>query len=223
MKKLIALLSLLFVTNHTFAQKVHPDTTKKEFKNIVGLDATWMVRQLINSGSPSSGYNYYSPYFISYRRIFGGNAVRAQIGGMIWTTESKTNDTTRGITSRNNYYFTLGFEHYKYLSKRFTCYFGIDLTTSYREYKTKGWYTNTEYSEQIQTTSDYGFTPLLGLVFEITSRMSVATETGYNISYQTSISSTKRYPPTIWDTKKSEAGWISSFYAPASIIFRFKI
>lgn len=223
MKKSIILLSLFLITNLAFAQKVSPDTTKKEYKNIIGLDATWLVRQLINSGTPSSGYNYYSPYAISYRRIFGGNAIRAQIGGIIWTSESKTNDTTRGVTSRNNYDFSLGFEHYKYLSKRFTCYFGIDLTTSYREYKSKGWYTNTQYSEQTQTTTSYGFTPLMGLVFEITPRMSIATETGYNISYETSLNSTKRYPATIWDDKKTEAGWTSNFYAPASLIFRLKI
>ena len=54
MKKLIVLICLIVSSNVLFGQVTRPKADKKEFKNIVGIDATGLLNQFLNLNQSSS-------------------------------------------------------------------------------------------------------------------------------------------------------------------------
>lgn len=217
MKKIILTLTAIVFTSFLFGQTTTSDTTKKEFKNVVGLDATGLLRQFFNLNTTS----YYSyPYIISYKRIFKSDALRISAGGNIYTNNGTTNDTLEGKTTRNELYAGIGFEHYSYISKRWNIYFGADAIVNYKNYDQQSSRTATTSYRYIQTQYGYGASPLLGIQFIINSRLSVATETSYDITFTTTTASRTETPASIYDTKSKSNGIETQFHAPTGIIFR---
>lgn len=218
-KKIILTLIALALTSFLFAQTTTSDTTKKEFKNVVALDATGLLRQFFNLNTNS--YSYYSyPYIISYKRIFKSNALRISAGGNIYTNNATTNDTLGGKTTRNELNAGIGFEHYSYISKRWNIYFGADAIMNYRNYDHQSYRTATTSYRHIQTEYGYGASPLLGIQFIINSRLSIATETSYDITFTTTTSSQTETPASVYDKKSNSTGIQTQFHAPTGIIFR---
>lgn len=217
MKKNILTLIAIVLSGILFSQTTTPDTTKKEFKNIIGLDATGLFRQFFNLNS-SSYYSY--PYIISYKRVFKNNALRINAGGNIQTTNGTTNDTLKGTTTRNDLFVGIGFEHYSYISKRWNIYFGADAILKYQNYNYKSSRTATTSYQQTQTEYGYGVSPLVGIQFLINSRLSIATETSYDITYNTTSSSQNNTPASINDRRTNSTGISTQFHAPTGIIFR---
>lgn len=201
-----------------FGQGTSVDTTKKEHNNIISFDVTSFIRQFATSNSSIN----YSPYMLSYRRIIKNNAIKLSVGGVFVSSNGAQNDTLKSVNSKNNYYVALGFEHYSYLSKRWTFYYGIDLTTKYLVTTSNIKWSSSHSEETKNETIDYGFSPTLGIVFEITKRMSIATETSYNISYQKFMYTSTNYQNTQTTFRNKSNSIHSTFYAPTTINFRFK-
>jgi len=217
MKKIILTLTAISLTCFLFGQTTTLDTTKKEYKNVVGLDATGLLRQFFNLNT-SSYYSY--PYIISYKRIFKNNALRVSAGGNFYNNNGSTNDTLVGKTTRNEFNAGVGFEHYSYISKRWNIYFGADAIVNYRNYDQQSSRTASTSYRYTQTTYGFGASPLLGIQFIINSRLSVATETSYDVTFTTATSSQTETPASIYDKKSKSTGIETQFHAPTGIIFR---
>jgi len=217
MKKIIFTLMAIALTSFLFGQETYQDTTKKEFKNVVGMDATGLLRQFFNLNTTT----YYSyPNIISYKRIFNSNALRISAGGNISTNNDKTNDTLEGKMTRNELNANIGFEHYSYISKRLNLFFGADAIVRYYNYDQLSPRSATTSYRYIQTDYGYGASPLLGIQFIINSRLSIATEMSYDITFTTTTSSRTETPASKYDTKSKGTGIETQFHAPTVIIFR---
>ncbi len=217
MKKTILTLVLIALTTFSFGQLTTPLTTKKEFKNVIGIDATGLLLQFFNLNTNS--YFYY-PYMISYKRIFKSNAFRFDVGGNFFNNSETTNDTIGDNRVRNDYNIGIGFEHYSYLSKKWNLFFGADVVLNYTYNDYKYNYTSTLSSRQTTKSFGYGVSPLLGLQFKINSRFSVSTETSYDIIFTSATDSRTQTPTSIYDENSKSDGLQTQFHAPTTINFR---
>lgn len=218
MKNTVAIF-LFFVSTSLFSQGTTMDSTKKEHKNIISIDATGLFTRLFNF----SGNNFYSsPYLISYRRIIKNNALKVSIGGDVNTANGKMNDSLKSSSSRSNLNLAIGFEHYQYLGKRWTFFFGIDATTYFSNNNSKSDRTTNSYYESKNNTTSYGLAPTLGIVFQITKRISLSTETSYNIAYQKTVDKSVEFPSVQYNRSFTSTGIQTIFIPPTSLNFRFK-
>lgn len=218
MKRFTFILLLLFSSvSFSFSQIVKQDTTKREYKNVVGLDATGIFRQVFNSG----GAPYvYSPYIISYRRIMKSNAIRVLLGGNVSNNDNTMNDSMSNKSSSTNFNVAIGFEHYRYLGKRWNYYYGLDLLVKYSVDHNES--LNPKYNtRQTNTRNGYGISPLIGLQFRINSRLSVSTEASYDIIY-TTINTTSTISSSPISSKYKRTSVNANFNAPLSINFRIQ-
>lgn len=219
-------ITLIIVTIFTssffaFGQETSQDTTKKEFNNVIGIDATNFVSRFFNFSSNPSYFN--SPYMISYRRIFKSNALRVSIGGEVLNNKGTRNDTLHPTTTRIALNVGVGFEHYCYLSKRWNFYAGVEAFTAYSYYDGIYPYSTTSYREQSNTSHSFGVSPLIGVHFKINSRLSISTETSYNIAYVLEKSFDIQPPTTMYDNHSKSSGIETSFYAPTALSFRIQL
>lgn len=200
------------------AQNTVPDSTKKTYKNVIALDATGLLRQFMNL----STYNYYYyPYVLSYKRFYNNtNAIRVNLGGNTYSNNSTTNDTLQSTNSRHDLFTGIGWEHYSYLSKRWNLYFGADLIYSYSNNTQKNSAPFSNNNENTQSKHSYGASPLLGVQFNINSRLRIATETSYDITYINASSGQFHKPNSQYDRNTKTNGIETQFHPPTCIIFR---
>ena len=219
MKPLIFIV-LFFLTTTVFGQGTSIDTTKKEHKNIISVDATGLLRQFFNLST--SNYYPYPPYILTYRRVIRNNAIKLAVGADINIDNGTSNDSLKSSGERNTYNVALGFEHYNYLSKRWTFYYGIDAIAKYSINKTKYPRSTTSYYESYGENKSYGLAPTLGIVFQITNRISMSTETSYDISYVQVTSKQTEFPSSQYDRKSTNNSIQTTYFPPTALNFRFK-
>lgn len=218
MKKILFTLSIICLTTLAFGQITAPDSTKRELKNVIGIDATGVLRQVFNFST--SSYYPYNPYIITYKRILKSNAIRSGIGGNISNSNGTANDSIKN--KQKNYIFNLalGFEHYAYLSKRWNLFLGIDAIMNYRYNNYENSYTMTTKRMQTSTTIGYGISPVFGVQFKINSRISLSTETSYDITYSTTNTSSSESPQTNYNYHSKSDNLLTNFHAPLTVNFR---
>jgi hypothetical protein len=193
---------------------------RKGYKNSIAVDMTALLGQFFNL---NDNYYYYSPgYMVTYRRFIGRYAIRFDAGGNVSTDHSVTSDTVKSDQNRTTYAFALGFESYKRIMNRWSYYFGIDLTTSYRLNYGRNQSAPDRGSEYSSDVRSFGVSPLLGILFRINRRMSVSTETSYNISYVVSTDRKIYYPDPKYNSNTNSTGIESTFFPPVNISFRLK-
>lgn len=216
-KTLLTILATITIIGAS-AQHTASDSTKKSYKNVIGLDATGLLRQFLNLNT----YNYYYyPYVLTYKRFYNNtNAIRINLGGSTYSNNSTTNDTLQSTNNRNELFSGIGWEHYSYLSKRWNLYFGADIIYNYSNYIQKSSTPLSNSSEYTQTKHSYGVSPLLGVQFMINSRISVATETSYDIAYINSSSGQLHMPNSQNNRSTKTNGVETQFHAPTGLIFR---
>jgi hypothetical protein len=218
--KMKLLIAMVLLSTNVFSQGTVEDTTKKVHNNIISLDATGLLRQFFNLNTGSGYLN--SDYIIAYRRVIKNNALKLELGGDISNTNGKSNDTLNNTHTNYILNVSLGFEHYTYLSKKWTFYYGVNAIYNYSEYKNKTDWTTTSYYTNAGSSKSIGIAPVLGIVFKITNRVNIATETSYNVSYVKTAMSNSAIPYTQNDRKSTTAGIETRFIAPTQISFRFK-
>lgn len=221
MKKLTLVSSIVLLATFVFGQVVTPpDSTKKEFKNALVIDATGLLQQFFHI---SEGSYFYDPYILRYKRFFKSNALRINVGGGYHSYDNDITNLT-GYKDYNGYVeFAVGFEHYVYLSKRWNLYFGADAIF---DYKVEGYHHH--YLDSITYRSSgisygYGVSPLLGVQFRINSRLSIATETSYDFQIVNRINIKATDPVSPSDLKIKSMGFETYFHAPTSIQFRIQL
>lgn len=221
MKKSILTMTMVVFAAFAFGQITKPDSTKNEFKNIIEIDATGLLHQFFFSSGTGGGYYVVTPYMISYKRIFNNNnAIRFGVGGTTYSDNSTQNDTIESSQKRNSFNVGIGIEHYSYLTKRWNFFFGVDAIANYSENETVQGNSSTSTSTFTQVNYGYGVSPLVGIQFKINSRISISTETRYDIIYTQGNSKRNYTPDSSFDSKTKSNGIQTTFNAPVNINFR---
>jgi hypothetical protein len=216
MKNILKLLVLLLALSGSIAsgQTVKSDTSSIPRKNLVGLDATSLLRQFFNLNTQSF---YFSPYLISYRRFFKSNALRLHFGGQANKSDNVQNDTMKYSSSMTRLNLAIGFEHFVYLSKKWNFNFGIDAIHYLYNNTFKQPYSSTSYYQQINKESHYGLTPLVGVQFKFNSRLSLTTETRLQFAWYNSTSKTENNSFPSNNSSSTGQGYQTEFIVPTSL------
>ena len=227
MKKIIFTLSAIIISVSIYGQELTQDTSKKEFNNVIGLNITGLLNQIryyypYDYNQYPYYYNIPSQYIITYKRIYKKSAIRFGIGGMISNNSSTNNDTIDSDTKSGNINIGVGYEHYGYISKKWTFYYGIDIIGNYNYSDYQYEYSANTISKETSTTIQYGASPLFGLIFRFNKRISIATETSYDIMYtQTKRENSYSNNPNNKSNYKS-TGVQTQFNAPTAFIIRIQ-
>lgn len=226
MKKIILTLSVIVISASIYGQELSQDTSKKDFRNVIGLNITGLLGQIgfINT------YDYYpypynylsSPYMLTYKRIYKKNAIRFGIGGTVLNSNSKNNDTLNGKSKSNYLNIGLGCEHYGYISKKWTFYCGIDAIGSYFYNLYQYDYSSNSNRKETNTTYKYGVSPLFGLMFRFNKRISIATETCYDITYTQSEYEYSYTNSSYNNSHNKITGFETQYHAPSTIVIRIQ-
>jgi hypothetical protein len=234
MKRIIFTFLVIILATGIYAQELSPDTSKKEFKNVIGLDITGLLTQIFinNSYDPYIYNTYYypyyynrlytSPYILTYRRIYKKHAYRLGIGGNIANSSYTENDTIHGnMYRRSSVNIGLGYEKYGYLTKRWSCYYGIDAICSYSSAYTRYRYSSSSNEEQTSSAFRYGVSPLFGVLFRFNNRISIATETSYDFANSETNYESKNASSGS-NSKSKNSAFETQFHTPSTIILRIQ-
>jgi hypothetical protein len=219
MKKIILIFALFAAATITYGQSKTVDTTKNEYKNVIGIDATGLIHQIFNSGSVTESY-FTSPYIITYRRIFANNALRIGVGGKFYYNDGSQNDSNQFKHTHYSINAGIGYERYVPLGKRWKLFLGADAIVNYGSGSDRETLGSSYFSNQSSSIFGFGVSPFLGIDFKINKRLSIATESDYAITYYTS-KSKRIVSSTPDDNSESKSSGISAvFYAPIAINFK---
>ncbi len=222
MKKIILTSLLFFAGIFLFGQSHYSDSTAERPKNVIVIDATGLLRQFFNFNTGTNYYYFPNDYIIGYRRKFGRNEIRLNIGGQISQSSDVQNDTLPGKSSNNTFSIAIGYERHRHLTRRWSMYYGGDLIYGYRKsiYLSTWALNNSENDKSV--TNTYGFGPLLGLIFGINRRMQLATETNYQFLYEKEVSSriNTLYPQ--YNSHATGNETMTNFIPPVSLILRIQ-
>jgi hypothetical protein len=206
---------LLVISFESYSQK---DTNIKSYKNIIGLDAAYLFNQYIY-GIYDRYINFYSNsnYVLSYRRMYKSQALRMALGGAHNDNNQKTNDTQSSKYVYNTFNAGLGYEKHFQLTKRWYAYYGLEFILRYNknesEYIYSTSYTNKSYIQDI----GYGLSPLFGVGCKLNNRISISTESSYNITYTQSDYKYSYSNSPANNRTTTSTGFNATFFAPTSI------
>lgn len=221
MRKYSMILFLVSISLFAFGQTTKPNTEKEKFNNVIGIESGGILQQLaLFNGSNYFGYQ--NPYMFSFRRIFGSNAVRLNLGGTIFRSDGIINASIFSKQEMNDLKTALGFEHYSYLGKHWNFYFGMDLVFNYKDHLYEYSLNDSMQTINKEKVIEAGISPFLGIQFRVTPRLSLGTETGLDILKGQVKSSRKDVYNATLDQFSTENRLSTNFRPPASIVFRFQ-
>ncbi|MCW3105079.1 MAG: hypothetical protein JWO09_3519 [Bacteroidetes bacterium] len=218
MKKTAIAFIVCMTSVSAFAQTVQADTAKKEFRNIIAINATSLLRQVLPGMTPLPSS---SPNLISYRRIFKSNALRIGLGGNVVSDDQSLTDSTGTTHGNYNAGIRVGYEHYCYLAKKWMWYFGADLTVGHSVNNTTNYNAIATYKSS-QTTNSYGISPFLGVTFNINPRLSIATEANLSIAYVQIKFKESSGPDPVYERHSGTNRILGQFSEPEFISVRLK-
>jgi hypothetical protein len=230
MKKIILICILIFLSFNNFGQELSQDTSKKDYKNVIGLDITGLINQMRSYNYypiddyyyPYYNYYYFSNYILTYKRISKNNALRAGIGGNISNSDNTNNDTIKSNSSSNSINIGIGYERYGYIAKKWTFYYGFDLIGTYSTYKYQYDYNSGNNRKETSKTYSYGVSPLFGLMLRFNKRISIATETSFDVLYHQTIRETTYSSASYNKSKYESSGLYTQYHSPSNIILRIQ-
>lgn len=193
MKKKIALLATIFLLSFSIANA--QDSVKvKKYRNEIGIDLTPFIKFYLNfDQNQFYYYNYIPSYYLTYRFHFKKSNIRAAIGGDYYTSEITSpysGDPNKYFNRQENINFRIGYEFIENISKRWQVFYGIDFRPSFRHERNDAPWWNGGYANGSDTkTTNYGVAPLLGFRLKLNNRLSILTET----SYQLNVFESKKY------------------------------
>ena len=127
-----------------------------------------------------------SPYILTYRRYIGEWDVHTGFGLIGDIDNSVRNDTINRKSSSLNFNYGIGFTHYTSIGKKFKLFYGSDvvynLSNSKSEYDGDDYYDGEFIQKNKSITHSGGLSPFLGIQFYLHPRISLSTETSFNIS-----------------------------------------
>jgi hypothetical protein len=214
MKKTFLTLSVLIFVIVVNGQDLKQDTAKKTYKNLIGIDVSGLVRYY-------NGYSFNSstsPYMIIYKRICCQHAFRFGIGGTVSSNSYNQNDSVGSKSNSQSFNIGLGYEHYNYVAKKWGYYFGADAIGYYSRGFNQNDYSSTNNRKTTNSSFRYGASPLFGIVFKFNKRISLATETSYDLTFIQSKSEYKYTPNSSNDYTTKSKGFQTSYHSPSLLI-----
>lgn len=157
MKKQILFISFLLFSSTVFSQTGN-------YNRQFGVDATGFVAQFLNFSGSGAGT---PSYFFTYRKLGDKQNSRVGIGGNFILSGGDSD--TRFITNINARF---GKERYKDFAKRWRGFYGWDLKT--------GLGVNAGGGNEV-VSLNLGPSAFFGLLFRLNSRLSLSTETSFDI------------------------------------------
>lgn len=218
MKRII----VLIVVCCSFSPLWSQDSTASApvFRHELGLDATPFLTQFL---SLTPGGFAYNPYFARYRFHLEKWALRAAVGGNVRTQEDLTNDTITVDYQQTAFQLYVGIERKTQLSRRWQCFFGLDLYWSRLNDKSDRFHLKIkESTHQSRQEDNFGVSPFLGFRFSFTERLSLTTSANLQIYYRTISGQSLFTPDTSRNNVYESSGWQSRFNSPLSVFFNFR-
>lgn len=230
--KTIKVFLVLLVASNTIAAQDSLHT--KQRKHELGVDLTSFIKYYINFGQDATSGIKNAPFYLQYRfHLRSNNNIRAGVGGGYSNTET-TSPYTDGPTTYKNkeqsLNYRLGFEHFENISTRFQVFYGLDLLSGNFHQKNDAPYFNGGYAngEENKTTS-YGVAPVLGIRFKLNKRLSLFTESSFQVNMANNWQKRYYIPvgnayPALPDTPKAKSKSINtSFNFPLFVVLAVNI
>ncbi len=200
------------------AQNTAADSTKKQYSNILSIDATSLLSNFrIILADDLYYYEYFtSPYILSYKRIFKNEALRVSIGGGFGRSTYHVNSGTTDYVTSARIAVGIGYEHRINLSKRWLFYYGADGLFRFGYTQNKAGSSGDQYLNELQEIK-VGAAPLLGLELHLGKRISIGTEMSLELMY---MSGTKKFEysgnPYYTNEKQTTTSFSTQFHAPTA-------
>ena len=209
------------------------DTLKPVRRNELGLDFTPLIKFYLNVGNNSTSLPYQPVYYLTYRYHFKKSNIRCAIGGDYADSEASSpysGDTKTYHNTSHALYFRIGYERFENLSKRWQIFYGIDFRPSVIYEKNDAPYWNGGYANGVEDqTVSLGIAPLLGLRFRINNRVSILTESSYQLNKNNSwqkryfIPVDNSYPAIPGSPKTKSQSVNTTFIFPMALVLTFDI
>lgn len=205
---------------------------KKTYKNELGLDITGFIRQFVANNQSLPQY-YVPVYYLTYRRHFKFGSIRFAGGGEFSDEEISpgfASDSNEYSKSTASYDLRIGWEFPMVLSPHWQAFYGLDFRPSRGRYRNDAPYWNGGYANGTETKYEiYAATPILGIRYKPTRRISLTTEAGLSIIWENRYSRkyyipvNSQYPPLPDVVNPNNKRVYSSFTQPLSVVFTFDL
>lgn len=178
---------LIFTLGTVYGQGFAPmDSTVRN--NELSVDVTGFIRQFVpNSVDPLGNPYYYQPtYLLAYKRGLGNSALRFGVGG-----EYSLRSDTGGYSSNTDFtdyswrlHIRAGWEQRWSLSRRWTCYAGMDVLAGTGKGLAHNFSTQSGRPDVRTTFKSIGAGPVMGIQFHLNRRIALYTESSLYWIYQ---------------------------------------
>ena len=197
------------------------ETPKVKLQHEVGINATFLVKQLLSFGANNS--IPISPYIFLYKLTYKGHGIRLGAGGnSVGLTEKQATFADTKTIVYESINARIGYEYQHPLGEKWTSWIGLDAVygNSISKNISDSGFDRVTLSNGI---SNKGGALALGVQYNINKHFSIATEATVQATYQINaerkiFSSSGQVP-----TDKVSQGWNISTQAPSSIFIIFKL
>ncbi len=163
----------------SLAQKTDTTQIDENYRNEIGMDATWFIKNIIDFGGNSYYTGYSDNSSIRYKRYVSHNkAIRFALGGTYSTRQDTGgyNSNTNYTDKAHKFNALIGFELRNRFSNKWLFYYGIDFLTGYYYSVSHNMGTSYGRPDVISNTVLFGGGPVIGFELILNDRLSLSTE-----------------------------------------------
>ncbi len=218
MNQNLFIVSLILLTS-AFSLSAQEENSKPKKTHEIGVNATFFISQFISfsSNSPTSG----DVYAVSYKIYREGKRRVPRMGLGLFSFANGSTGTDAGLTqSRFRVDARVGTERQFKLSKKWQAMVGGDfrtgVTSNKRVYGPGG--NNTSSTKDLDLDIEAGLGPVLGIQFNINSKISIFTESAFIAFYERNIEVREAFN----NSESDDWSFRTSFALPSSIYFAIK-
>jgi len=213
-KSILLLINILFCfSNILVAQDDNSDSMKKQRFHEFGINVTTFINQFasLNNNDADLG-----DYMITYKYHMGKNAIRFGLGGQFSQIDEPAGGGNR-VTKANNFDVRLGYEWNKFITKKWSFYYGFDAIVGNSQSITIA--NNAEEITTTEKTNYYGGGALIGVQFFLNSHISLATESSLYYRHEKVTDKAEFSLTTDLNTNDVKTNDFADFGLPTALFF----